>query len=68
MLTDNGGEFDNTDMRKILSANIIKQRLVIPFTPEQNGCCEREYRTIVETAGAIMHAHANIPQGLWAEW
>jgi hypothetical protein len=37
------------------------------YTPEQNGSSERENRTVVETARAMMHAHGNIPQTLWAE-
>lgn len=67
LLSDNSGEFDNEALREILNKNGIKQRLVMPYTPEQNGCCERENRTIVETARTMMHAHENLPQGLWAE-
>lgn len=39
----------------------------MPYTPEQNGCAERDNRTIVEAARAMMHAHEQLPQGLWAE-
>lgn len=39
----------------------------MPYTLEQNGCSERENRTVVETARAIMHAHVIFPQKLWAE-
>lgn len=39
----------------------------MPYTPEQNGCSERENRKIVETARAIMHSHEPLPQGSWAE-
>jgi len=67
VLSDNGGEFDNGSVRKILQAHGIKQRLTMPYTPEQNGCSERDNRTLVETARSIMHAHEKIPQGLWAE-
>ena len=67
LLSDNGGEFDNEQVRKILRDNGIKQRLTMPYTPEQNGCSERENRTIVESARAMMHSHDDIPQGLWAE-
>lgn len=38
----------------------------MPYTPEQNGCSERENRTIVEAARTMMHAHEDLPQGLWA--
>lgn len=67
LLSDNGGEFDNHQVRNILQQEGIVQRLTMPYTPQQNGCSERENRTVVETARAIMHAHGNIPQGLWAE-
>lgn len=67
LLSDNGLEFDNKEVRKILQRNGIIQRLVMPYTPEQNGSSERENRTVVETARAMMHAHENISQKLWAE-
>ncbi|KAM3964295.1 uncharacterized protein ACR2FA_001787 [Aphomia sociella] len=66
LLSDNGGEFDNAKVRKILLDCGIKQRLTMPYTPEQNGCSERENRTIVECARAMMHAHEELPQKLWA--
>jgi transposase InsO family protein len=67
LLSDNGKEFDNKDVRSMLQKEGIIQRLTMPYTPQQNGCSERENRTVVETARAIMHAHGNIPQTLWAE-
>uniref|UniRef100_A0A146M1T4 Retrovirus-related Pol polyprotein from transposon TNT 1-94 n=1 Tax=Lygus hesperus TaxID=30085 RepID=A0A146M1T4_LYGHE len=39
----------------------------MPYTPEQNGCCEQEHRTIVEASRTLMHAHGDLPKGLWAE-
>lgn len=67
LLSDNGGEFDNKEVKEILQREGIIQRLTMPYTPQQNGCSERENRTVVETARAIMHAHGNITQNLWAE-
>lgn len=67
ILTDNGGEFDNEQFRKILAEHGVKQRLTMPHTHEQAGCVERENRTIVEAARSMMHAHEELPQGLWAE-
>lgn len=66
-LSDNGGEFDNVEVKEELQKYGIHQRLVMPYTPEQNGCSERENRTIVEMARAMMHAHEELPQKLWAE-
>ncbi|CAB0020139.1 unnamed protein product [Nesidiocoris tenuis] len=67
LLSDNGGEFDSEAIRKILRKNGIKQRLTMPYTPEQNGCSERENRTLIETARTLMHSRAKLPQGLWSE-
>lgn len=67
LLSDNGGEFDSKEVRDILATYGIKQRLTMPYTPEQNGCSERENRTLVETARSIMHAHGDITKSLWAE-
>ncbi|KAH0815970.1 hypothetical protein GEV33_006820 [Tenebrio molitor] len=67
LLSDNEKEFDNNDVRSILQKEGIIQRLTMPYIPEQNGSSERENRTVVETARAMMHAHGNIPQTLWAQ-
>lgn len=65
---DNGGEFDNGNVKRILGSYGIKLLLTMPYTPQQNGKSERENRTIVEMARSLMHARDNIiPQGLWAE-
>jgi hypothetical protein len=39
----------------------------MPYTSQQNGCAERDNRTIVEMVRTLMHAHNEIPKGLWAE-
>lgn len=67
LLSDNGGEYDNKDVREILAKHGIKQRLTMPYTPEQNGCCERDNRTLVEAARTIMYSGEGFPQALWAE-
>ena len=54
LLSDNGGEFDNEQIRSVLRANGITQRLTAPFTPQQNGSSERDNRTIVEMARTRM--------------
>lgn len=67
LLSDNGGEFDNKDVRFVLAKHGIQQRLTMPYTPEQNGCSERENRTLVEAARSMMHTRGELPQMLWAE-
>lgn len=63
--TDNGLEFVNREMQKILNQNGIKHRSV-PYNPEQNGAIERENRTIVEAARSMLYAKG-MSLRLWAE-
>lgn len=67
IVSDNGGEFDNGVVKRMLQNRGIKHIMTMPYTPQQNGCSERENRTIVESARAMMHCHESLPQGLWAE-
>ena len=67
LLSDNGLEFNNEAVRRILSQHGIHQRLVAPYTPQQNGSAERENRTIVEAARSLLHALVEFPKILWAE-
>jgi len=67
LLSDNGGEFDNAEVRRILRKNGVRQRLIMPYSPQQNGCSERENRTLVEAARAMRLAHTELPQALWAQ-
>ena len=39
-LSDNGGEFDNKKVSSLLKKHGIHHRLIMPYTPEQNGCSE----------------------------
>jgi transposase InsO family protein len=48
--TDNGKEFSNTQISKLLDDHGIRHEMTIPYCPEQNGRIERENRTIIETA------------------
>ncbi|KAI8435453.1 hypothetical protein MSG28_003756 [Choristoneura fumiferana] len=66
-LSDNGGEFDSENVRCILRKAGIRQRLTMPYTPQQNGLSERENRTLVEAARTMMHAHEELPLATWAE-
>ena len=69
LLSDNGGEFDNEEVRKILHKNGITQRLTAPYTPEQNGGSERENRTIIEMARTFKYSNKEVrfPEAIWAE-
>lgn len=47
---DQGREFDNEKVIKILNSYGIERRLSPPYSKEQNGAAEREDRTLVESA------------------
>lgn len=66
MRSDNGTEFVNVDVSKILEEKGIRHQRTVPYSPEQNGSAEREMRTIVEAARTMIHAK-NLPIKLWAE-
>lgn len=64
--TDNGTEFVNNDMKALLEENGIHHRRSIAYTPEQNGCIERQNHTIMESARSMIYAK-NLSPKLWAE-
>lgn len=68
-LSDNGGEFDNYEVRKMLKDFGVTQRLTAPYTPQQNGASERENRTVIEMARTFRYSNKNIqfPDAIWAE-
>lgn len=69
LLSDNGGEFDNREVKEILSKEGIVQRLTAPYTPQQNGNTERELRTVVEMARTLKFSQKDVefPAAMWAE-
>lgn len=64
--SDNGTEFINTEVMEFLNKNGIEHQRTVPYTPEQNGCAEREIRTTVEAARAMIYAK-DLNVNLWAE-
>ena len=44
----------------------IQRKLMVPYTPEQNGVAERKNRSIVGATRAMLHDHS-LPFFLWAE-
>lgn len=64
--TDDGAEFCSNDMINFMKqCGIIHQR-TNPYSPEQNGVCERFNRTIVEKARCMLF-HAKLDKKFWAE-
>lgn len=64
--SDGGLEFCNEDVRKFLLQYSIKHEVTTPRAPEQNGFIERQNRTVVESAKAMLHDR-ELPLFLWAE-
>lgn len=64
--TDNGLEFVNSGMQELLKKHGICHQRTVAYAPEQNGSAERENRTIVEAARAMIYTR-NLPLKLWAE-
>lgn len=64
--SDNGTEFINDELKKFFEDMGIHQQRTVPYTPEQNGCAEREMRTIVESARTMIHS-ARFSKKFWAE-
>lgn len=63
---DNGGEFICQRAIDYLNVKGIELERSAPYTPQQNGRSEREFRTVVESARSMLHAK-KLPGFLWAE-
>lgn len=64
--TDNGTEFCSNEMRAFLKQSGIIHQRTNPYSPEQNGMCERFNRTIVEKARCLLY-DAKLEKKFWAE-
>lgn len=64
--SDNGTEFVNAELKQFFDKMGIEHQKTVPYTPEQNGCAEREMRTVVESARTMIYAK-NMDLMFWAE-
>lgn len=64
--TDNGTEYTSHEFRKFLQCKGIVHETSSPYLHEQNGCVERELRTLVNCARSMLIAN-DVPQYLWTE-
>lgn len=64
--SDNDTEYLNKEFGLFLEENGIKQRLSIPYNPEQNGTAERKNRTLLEMARCLL-IQSGLPSSFWAE-
>jgi transposase InsO family protein len=64
--SDNGKEFDNTNIEAYCDEVRIKHEVSTTYTPQQNGVVERKNRTLITLARTMLDEY-NTPQELWAE-
>lgn len=64
--SDNGTEFVNAELKKFFDDKGIQHQRTVPYTPEQNGCAERDNRTIMEAARTMIHSK-QMDYKFWAE-
>lgn len=66
LVSDCGSELISKCTQEYLVQNKISQELSAPFTPQQNGLIERDNRTVMEGARAMLF-HRKLPEKLWGE-
>ncbi|CAH2109079.1 unnamed protein product [Euphydryas editha] len=66
LTSDNGKEFCNRDFDSYLKKMGIIHQKSNPYTPEQNGLCERMNRTLIEKARCLLF-DAKLGKEFWAE-
>lgn len=64
--SDNGKEYMNKNFEKLCAVSGIKHETTVPYTPEQNGMCERMNRTLIEKVRCML-IDMNLNKSLWAE-
>jgi transposase InsO family protein len=64
--TDNGKEYVNAELKRLLTNYGIKHELIVPYNSQQNGRAERINRTILEM-GRCMIQEPGCPKQLRAE-
>lgn len=64
--SDNGKEYCNEEFRNFIAEKGFELEYTAPYTPQQNGRCERANRTIMEGARSMLYAK-KLPLYIWAE-
>ncbi|RVW95943.1 Retrovirus-related Pol polyprotein from transposon TNT 1-94 [Vitis vinifera] len=64
--SDNGGEYQSSDLQKYLEEHDIIHQTTCSSTPQQNGVAERKNRHLLEVVRASLIA-AKIPISYWGE-
>ena len=64
--SDNGKEFDNTNIEAYCDEVGIKHEVSATYTPQQNGVVERKNQTLITLARTMLDEY-NTPEALWVE-
>jgi hypothetical protein len=64
--SDNGTEFNNSQIEGFLEEEGIKHEFSSPYTPQQNGVVERKNRTLLDMARTMLDEYKT-PDRFWAE-
>lgn len=64
--SDNGKEFVNDNMQRFMEQKGIRHHRTVRYTPEQNGCAERDNRTLVEAIRTTLISKS-MDNRFWAE-
>ena len=64
--SDNGKEFDNTNIEAYCDEVGIKHEVSATYTPQQNGVLERKNWTLITLATTMLDEY-NTPKALWVE-
>lgn len=64
--SDNGTEYTSNQFVEYCNSAGIVHQFTTPYTPQQNGVCERKNRTVMEMARCLL-LEKKIPNKLWAE-
>ena len=64
--SDNGKEFDNTNIEAYCDKVGIKHEVSATYTPQQNGVVERKNQTLITLARTMLDEY-NTPEALWVE-
>ena len=64
--SDNGKEFDNTNIEAYCDEVGIKHEVSATYTPQQNGVVERKNQTLITLAKTMLDEY-NTSEALWAE-
>ena len=64
--TDNGGEYEDTRLKKLCYENGIRMERTMPSTPQHNSVAEHMKRTLTERARSI-RIQSSLPKQLWGK-